>query len=170
MKNLSIVAFALFAMLVLNACASSQSGQDAGPKAATGVPNYTAMLKGDPNRPDDEPKDDLLTNINPFNWFKSKEEKEQDALYAKDDSKSGIDGIFPWNWGKKSGDGEARAITADEVRSNYSPERFTLGETDGQFKNRTSRTVDTNLSNFWDDLMSVMLLDRPSRSSPYPIY
>jgi hypothetical protein len=60
-------------------------------------------------------------------------------------------------------------ITARDVHSNMSPELDTTSRTPGEINTQLSRTVDTNGRMFWDDLMSVMLLDKPSRLSVYPI-
>ena len=60
-------------------------------------------------------------------------------------------------------------IKAKDVRSDYSPELFSMGMSKEQMKNAHARTIDTNGRQAWDDAARLLLLDRPLRTSKYPI-
>ena len=60
-------------------------------------------------------------------------------------------------------------VTADRVRSDMSPELETIAMTRGQRMNNVARTMDTNLRELNDDWDRIFLLDRPLRTSRYPI-
>lgn len=60
-------------------------------------------------------------------------------------------------------------ITGRSVRSDWSPELYSTAHSREQHKVREARTLDTNGRQAWDDLSMLLLLDRPSRMSEYPI-
>lgn len=60
-------------------------------------------------------------------------------------------------------------ITASSVRRNMSPELASMAHQSQQRKNMHARTIDTDTRQIWDDLDSVLLLNRPSRMSIYPV-
>lgn len=59
-------------------------------------------------------------------------------------------------------------LTEDDVLSNMSPALMTRPDTPGEVDIEVARTIDTNGRSAWRDLMRVLLLDEPSRLSPYP--
>ncbi|MFA9478675.1 hypothetical protein ACERK3_10240 [Phycisphaerales bacterium AB-hyl4] len=59
--------------------------------------------------------------------------------------------------------------SAAGVRANFSPELHSTANSYEQHLNREARTRDMNLRGVWDDGSRLLLLDRPSRLSPYPI-
>ena len=60
-------------------------------------------------------------------------------------------------------------ITARDVHADMSPELSTTGRTPGEVDTQLSKTVDMNGRSAWDDLLSFLLLDRPSRLNIYPV-
>lgn len=64
---------------------------------------------------------------------------------------------------------ETDRVTVDTLRDNMTPEMQGVGLSPDQRRNRHIRTVNTSLRQVWDDLDEILLLDRPSRMSPYPI-
>jgi hypothetical protein len=60
-------------------------------------------------------------------------------------------------------------ITAKSVRKDMSPELVSLAHQSEQRRNMHARTHDTNKRQIWDDLDRILLLDRPTRLSEYPI-
>lgn len=60
-------------------------------------------------------------------------------------------------------------VTAGEVRSDLTPELYSVAETKQQHMNRQSRTWDYMWRQLVDDVNSALLLDEPSRMSRYPI-
>ena len=75
---------------------------------------------------------------------------------------TGLDGSV----GASSSDHER--ITVDTVTRDMSPELATRSETRDEGRIRQARTIDTNTRTIWDDLRTILLLDRPSRQSLYP--
>lgn len=71
-----------------------------------------------------------------------------------------------WSWGDEP---EVVGVTAEEVRSDMSPELDTVAENWEEAKNRMARTTDTTTRQAWEDLGRFWLLDRPSRMTRYPI-
>lgn len=65
--------------------------------------------------------------------------------------------------------GCSQKITASSVRSNPSPELQSMALTHEQRKNNISRSKDITKRQVWDDFDSIMLQDRPSRLSRYPV-
>lgn len=61
------------------------------------------------------------------------------------------------------------ATSADGVRANFSPELHSTARSFEQHRNMEARTMDLNTRGAWDDGARLLLLDRPSRLSPYPI-
>jgi len=61
-------------------------------------------------------------------------------------------------------------VTPRKVRGNMTPVLDTTDRYGQQSSNDTARVVDHNTRGIWDDLKRAMLLDRPSRLSPYPIH
>ena len=62
-----------------------------------------------------------------------------------------------------------RPTSAHGVRANYTPELHSTGRTFQQHQAMETRTIDTNLRGLYDDGARVLLMDRPSRLSPYPV-
>ena len=62
-----------------------------------------------------------------------------------------------------------KQVTAQQVRSDLSPELESIAMSSEQRKNNITRTIDTNLRQIWDDFDSALFLDRPMRTSRYPI-
>lgn len=60
-------------------------------------------------------------------------------------------------------------IKAQDVRRDFSPELFSMGQSEEQMKTSNARTIDTNGRQAWDDAARLLLLDRPLRMSKYPI-
>jgi hypothetical protein len=60
-------------------------------------------------------------------------------------------------------------VTAENVRSDLTPELQSVAMSSEQRKNNINRTIDTNLREVWDDFDAVLFLDRPLRMSRYPI-
>ena len=58
---------------------------------------------------------------------------------------------------------------ADRVRANFSPELDTTTRNFEQHRNMEARTVDLDTRGIWDDGARILLRDRPSRLSPYPV-
>ena len=56
-----------------------------------------------------------------------------------------------------------------EVRGQVTPELITLDEREIDSDNRIGITNNANLRMLWMDLRRAMLLDRPSRLTPYPM-
>jgi hypothetical protein len=54
-------------------------------------------------------------------------------------------------------------FTEADVYRDLSPELETIGLTSAQRRNRSARTIDTNLRAFNDDLDHFLLFDRPAR-------
>ncbi len=92
--------------------------------------------------------------------------KDSDLVYAEQEQDSGnpLEALAFWKWFE--GDDE---ITAADVRADMSPALMTVGSTQGEVDNAVARTLDTNSRQVWNDLGRILLLDRPSRSSSYPI-
>ncbi|HEX7010020.1 MAG TPA: hypothetical protein VF184_08560 [Phycisphaeraceae bacterium] len=60
-------------------------------------------------------------------------------------------------------------ITGDSVRANWSPELHSTARSFEQHRNMEARTIDLNGRGAWDDGARLLLLDKPSDASPYPI-
>lgn len=60
-------------------------------------------------------------------------------------------------------------VSPSWVRSNLTPELQSIAHSPEQRKNVHARVYDTNLRQVWDDLDMILLLDRPSQMSKYPI-
>ncbi len=60
-------------------------------------------------------------------------------------------------------------ITPESVRSDMSPELETMAMTRQQHMNNTSRSLDTTMRQFHDDLDRTLLIDQPSRMSIYRV-
>ncbi len=60
-------------------------------------------------------------------------------------------------------------ITADKIRSAPSPEMEGMVRTHEQRDNDFSKTMHVNGRQIWDDIDMIMLWDRPSRLSRYPV-
>ncbi len=60
-------------------------------------------------------------------------------------------------------------VTAMSVHGDMSPELESIALTPGQRRNQVLRSADTDLRQVADDTMGILLLDRPSRMSPYPV-
>jgi hypothetical protein len=61
-------------------------------------------------------------------------------------------------------------VTPGSVRDNYSPDLETTTLNAGQRKNRAARTLDLNVRQFNDDFdRHILMLDRPSRLTRYPV-
>jgi hypothetical protein len=60
-------------------------------------------------------------------------------------------------------------ITAKSVRKDMSPELMSLAHQREQRRNMYARTLDTNKRQIWDDLDRILLMNRPSRLSEYPV-
>jgi hypothetical protein len=65
--------------------------------------------------------------------------------------------------------GCSQKVTARSVRSNMTPELQSIAHMSEQRKNRTARTMHTNMRQIWDDLDAILMLERPVRLSEYPI-
>ena len=65
--------------------------------------------------------------------------------------------------------GCSQEITGDTVRANLTPELQSLAHTSEQNKNRVAITIDTNTRSIWDDVLNLLLLDRPARLNRYPM-
>lgn len=65
--------------------------------------------------------------------------------------------------------GCSQEITGDTIRANMTPELQSLAHTPEQNKNRVAITIDTNMRSIWDDVLSILLLDRPARLNRYPM-
>ena len=61
------------------------------------------------------------------------------------------------------------AITGADVRADMSPELTSVAHTSEQMKNRKARTYDTNMRQIHDDIATILLEDRPSRLTHYPL-
>ncbi len=57
----------------------------------------------------------------------------------------------------------------DQLRADIADDLVTYGQTQGQVDNQITRTSYHNMRGINDDLMRILLLDRPSRSSYYPV-
>lgn len=60
-------------------------------------------------------------------------------------------------------------ITPGSVRADMSPELETMAMTRQQHMNNTSRSLDTTMRQFHDDLDRTLLIDQPSRMSMYRV-
>lgn len=60
-------------------------------------------------------------------------------------------------------------ITANDVLHNFTPNMRTVALTKGQEDIRTTRALDTNGREFWDDVDSFLLLKKPLQLSIHPI-
>ena len=60
-------------------------------------------------------------------------------------------------------------ITAEDVWNDMSPELKSMAMTEAQRKNKKYRIDDTNMRQIWNDLDTLMLMDRPVRMSKYPV-
>ena len=60
-------------------------------------------------------------------------------------------------------------ITGDSVRMDMSPELKSEAHNSEQLENRYARSQDTTLRQIWDDIDELLLRDRPSRLSRYPV-
>ena len=65
--------------------------------------------------------------------------------------------------------GGCNTVTPGKVRRNMSPALATTDRARGQAANDMARVVDHNTRTAWDDFKRLMLLDKPSRLTPYPI-
>ena len=72
-----------------------------------------------------------------------------------------------WRWGDDAPPEQA-PVTEREILRDMSPELKGRSETPGERRMRAARTIDLNGRSAWDDLMMILLLDRPSRLSLYP--
>ena len=69
-----------------------------------------------------------------------------------------------------NGSGNMDRITAKKVHGDMSPELDTVALTAGQHRTRVEGAADTTLRQIPDDMVTnILLLDRPSRMSRYPI-
>jgi len=59
-------------------------------------------------------------------------------------------------------------ITAEDLRHDMPGDLHTPAETREEYKNRAALTATVNLRRFNQDVMRVLLLDRPSRGLDYP--
>lgn len=64
---------------------------------------------------------------------------------------------------------ETDRVTVDSLSRDLTPEMEGVGLSHDQRRNRHIRTVNTSMRQIWDDLDEILLLNRPSRMSPYPI-
>lgn len=64
---------------------------------------------------------------------------------------------------------ESDRVTVDSLSRDMTPEMQGVGLSPEQRRNRHIRTINTSMRQVWDDLDEILLLDRPSRMSPYPI-
>ena len=65
--------------------------------------------------------------------------------------------------------GCSNKVTVKSIRKDPSPALDALARSKEQRKNDWTRIVDTNKRQIWDDIDYLLLLDRPSRSSRYPV-
>jgi hypothetical protein len=87
------------------------------------------------------------------------------VAYEDPNEKKGLDNLWPWNW---FGPSEPKPITANDVLGDMSPELDSRAETHDEGRIRHARTIDTNTRSIWDDLDSMLLLNKPSRLSMFP--
>ncbi|NBB83247.1 MAG: hypothetical protein GVY28_07555 [Alphaproteobacteria bacterium] len=59
-------------------------------------------------------------------------------------------------------------ITAQDIRHDMPGDLHTPAETREQYNNRTALTATVNLRKFNQDVMRLLLLDRPTRGLSYP--
>jgi len=59
--------------------------------------------------------------------------------------------------------------TSAGYRGDLTPELDSTANSHEQDQNRYARVIDNNTRTAWDDLARVLLLDRNSRLSPYPM-
>jgi hypothetical protein len=60
-------------------------------------------------------------------------------------------------------------ITGGDVRADMSPELKSMAHNSEQLENRYARSQDTTLRQIWDDIDELLLRDKPSRLSRYPV-
>lgn len=60
-----------------------------------------------------------------------------------------------------------KEVTADMVRSDPTPELKSVAMTHDQHENRKARAVDHTSRQIWDDLDSLLLINRPLRMTDY---
>ena len=58
---------------------------------------------------------------------------------------------------------------AQRIRANYTPYLDSTAYNSEQDRNTQARVIDHNTRGIWDDLNRMLLLDRPSRLTPYTI-
>ena len=60
-------------------------------------------------------------------------------------------------------------VTAGQIRGNMTPELQTTNRPSGLHKNDLARARDNDLRAVWDDLDRVLMLNRNSRLTPWPV-
>lgn len=115
-------------------------------------------------QPPEEERQGPLEALAFWNWGQEEEEEPEVIQYQEEEEEGFLDALAFWNWG----DDEEEVITDDDVLSDMSPEMTTRARTSGEVRIDTARTLDTNGRTAWDDLRSLLLLDRPSHLSLYP--
>ena len=60
-------------------------------------------------------------------------------------------------------------VRPGQVRHNMTPALATTDATRAQVRNDQARMLDHNTRGAWDDFYRLMLLDKPSTLTPYPI-
>ncbi len=68
-----------------------------------------------------------------------------------------------------SGGCQRQKITAKSVRGDMSPELQSIAHRQEQRKNMHARTKNTNWRQLKDDMDRILLMEKPSRLSEYPI-
>lgn len=58
---------------------------------------------------------------------------------------------------------------AQRIRANYTPYLDSTAANSEQDRNTQARVIDHNTRGIWDDLNRLLLLDEPSRLTPYKI-
>lgn len=77
--------------------------------------------------------------------------------------------LFALAFGMIAAVGCSDRITADDVRGDMSPELKSMAHNSEQLENRYARSSDTTLRQIWDDIDMLLLRDKPSRLSRYPV-
>lgn len=162
LKSCSLALLAMSVCVLSIGCSQQRTGPDIDNTAAWTLDDLTAPIE----RPE---KQKTWEDALPWNWETAEEKrtKTDEVLFAEDDVQEEpfLSKLAFWKSDSKKDDFKSES----EYLNDMSPELSTLSERPLEVKGRVNRSIDTNTRAIWDDLLSVLMLDAPSRSNRTPV-
>lgn len=109
----------------------------------------------------------------PGNWGSSEKEEESDASQdvsfyeEEEEGDHPLAVLWPGNWFKD--DDKVKPVTAEDVLSDMSPELHGMAETKGEASIRKARNNNLRKRQLNDDIELLLMRERPSRLSLFPV-